>query len=450
MDDKIIYCSSKAHEKRDAILYCQKCGIYMCNKCEIFHSNLFSEHNLYKIDKNNKDIFTGICKEENHNEPLEFFCKTHNKLCCSSCLCKIRHKGKGQHKDCNVCIIEEIKEDKKKRLKQNIKKLQNFSQIIEESMKKINIEIQKINEKKENMKKEIQKLFTKFRNNLNEKEDEMLIEIDKQFDLYLKEDIIKENKNLSNEIKISIEKGITMDNDWNDNNKISLLINDCINIERIIEKICIINDSIKKCDLNNLKIIYDDENNKIIKEIPFTKLEYIESSGKQFIDTKIKGNSNYNFIIDFSLSKIIHHDTKFFGIDSDPKVCAGTISSKFRFFHTVHYYGEKFNYMDTNRHKCTIGKNVIFDNNIIFSNLSFNHPYNMYLFNSNKNGFNKNEYGSSIKLYGAKITLNNNLIRDFIPVLDFSGIPCLLEKIEKKFYYNLGEGAFTYGKIKWL
>jgi len=35
-------------------------------------------------------------------------------------------------------------------------------------------------------------------------------------------------------------------------------------------------------------------------------------------------------------------------------------------------------------------------------------------------------------------------------LLDFSGIHCLLEKIEKKFYYNLGEGAFTYGKIKWL
>lgn len=55
--------------------------------------------------------------------------------------------------------------------------------------------------------------------------------------------------------------------------------------------------------------------------------------------------------------------------------------------------------------------------------------------------------GSSIKLFGAKITLNGDLIRDFIPVLDFRGIPCLLEKIEKKFYYNLGEGTFTYGKL---
>ena len=214
-----------------------------------------------------------------------------------------------------------------------------------------------------------------------------------------------------------------------------------------------------KCDLNNLNIIYCDDNiNKIINEIKlfikilsYTKLEYIESSGKQFIDTNIKGNSNYNFIIDFSLSKIISDDTKFFGIDSDPKICAGTINSLFRFFETIHYYSqnsEKFISMDTNRHKCMIGKDLIFDNNNIFSNLSFNHPYNMYLFNSNKNGFNKNEYGSSIKLYGAKITLNDDLIRDFIPVLDFSGIPCLFEKIEKKFYYNLGEGTFTYGEIK--
>ena len=184
MDDKNIYCSSKAHEKKDAIIYCQKCGIYMCNKCENFHSNLFSEHNLYKIDKNNKEIFTGICKEENHNEPLEFFCKTHNKLCCSSCLCKIQNKGKGQHKDCNICIIEEIKEDKKNKLNEDIKKLENFYKIIEESIEKLKIESQKINENKENMKKEIKKLFTKIRNNLNEREDEILLEIDKKFDLY--------------------------------------------------------------------------------------------------------------------------------------------------------------------------------------------------------------------------------------------------------------------------
>ena len=37
-----------------------------------------------------------------------------------------------------------------------------------------------------------------------------------------------------------------------------------------------------------------------------------------------------------------------------------------------------------------------------------------------------------------------NLIRDFIPVLDENSIPCLYDKIEKKYYYNEGEEEFKY------
>ena len=47
--------------------------------------------------------------------------------------------------------------------------------------------------KKENLKIEIQKLFTKLRNALNDREDELLIEVDKKFeDLFFKEELIKE------------------------------------------------------------------------------------------------------------------------------------------------------------------------------------------------------------------------------------------------------------------
>ena len=51
-------------------------------------------------------------------------------------------------------------------------------------------------------------------------------------------------------------------------NNLSSLINDCINIENNIKEINIINDNIKKCDINkNIKIIYnikeEDINNMI-------------------------------------------------------------------------------------------------------------------------------------------------------------------------------------------
>ena len=57
----------------------------MCNKCENYHSEFIPHHIQYKLDIDLKDIFTGYCKEENHNEELLFFCKTHNQLCCSLC-----------------------------------------------------------------------------------------------------------------------------------------------------------------------------------------------------------------------------------------------------------------------------------------------------------------------------------------------------------------------------
>ena len=110
MEIKVIKCSSKEDENTDAISYCGECKIYMCNKCEKFHSKLFSNHQIHNLDKQLEEIFTGFCKEPNHRDILEFFCKDHNTLCCTACLCKIPKKNIGQHKDCNVCLIEEIKD----------------------------------------------------------------------------------------------------------------------------------------------------------------------------------------------------------------------------------------------------------------------------------------------------------------------------------------------------
>ena len=95
----------------------------MCNKCLNLHNGLFENHQQYNIDKNNNDIFIDICKENGHERKLEFFCKIHNKLCCAVCISKLNEKGYGQHKDCDVCSIENIKDEKKNKLTENIKYL---------------------------------------------------------------------------------------------------------------------------------------------------------------------------------------------------------------------------------------------------------------------------------------------------------------------------------------
>ena len=117
MESTIKKCSSKEHDNMRVILYCYNCQIYLCKKCEIFHSNLFKNHSLFKFDQDLKDMFTGYCQKLNHNQLLEFYCKTHNELCCASCICALKGKGKGKHSSCKICFLEDIKENKKNNLK---------------------------------------------------------------------------------------------------------------------------------------------------------------------------------------------------------------------------------------------------------------------------------------------------------------------------------------------
>ena len=261
-------CSLLEHKEIDAIIYCKECGIQMCNRCNNHHSSLFKSHNTYKLDKENiKDIFTGFCKEENHLEKLEFFCKNHNKLCCASCLCKIKQKNKGQHSDCNVCTIEEIKVEKKNNLNDNIKYLDNLSKNIDETINNLKNIFEKINEDKEKLKLEIQNIFTKLRNIINEREDQLLFSVDEQFDDFIfKKELIKKCKKLPNKITISLEEGKKLIKNW-DENKLNESINDCLNIENNIKEINEIEEIMNELDLKVIFTPTEEVINKLIDSI---------------------------------------------------------------------------------------------------------------------------------------------------------------------------------------
>ena len=174
-DNKKKKCSLNEHSEIDAIKYCLECKIYMCNKCEKVHSSLLKNHHLSSLDKNINDIFTGICKEKNHLMKLEYFCKTHNQLCCAACIAKIRCRGNGKHKSCKVLYINKIKNKKKNGLEKNIKHLEELSNRIQESINELKKIYESINENKENLKIKIQKIFTKIRNSLNDREEKLLL-----------------------------------------------------------------------------------------------------------------------------------------------------------------------------------------------------------------------------------------------------------------------------------
>ena len=268
MDNINKKCSNKEHENLNAIYYCNECKIYLCNKCDKWHSQLFQNHNLNKLDKNSEFIFNDLCKEYEHNTRLEFFCKNHNKLVCGLCITKIKKEGKGQHSDCDLCEIENIKEEKNKKLKNNIQILENlYNNYNSEHIEQMKILYEKINIYKEELKLNVQKVFTKIRNTLNNREDELLLEINKIFnEEYINEKIIKECINLKNKINIMLEKGKIIDKNWNDDKKLISLINECINIENETNEIKIINENKINIEIyNDFNLIkfYPQEENKI-------------------------------------------------------------------------------------------------------------------------------------------------------------------------------------------
>ena len=208
---------------------------------------------------------------------------------------------------------DNIKKKKKNKLKENINKLEDLLNGLDDSIKKIKISFEKINEDKEELKMKIQKIFTKIRNELNDREDKLLSELDEIFNKsYFNEQLIKESEKLPNKVKLSIEKGKKIENDWNDN-YLNILINDCINIENNIKEINTIKEGIQKINSNKKFLIdftpdKDEEINKFLEKIKtfgilnFNPGEYrniiinsniIQSTNEiQFIIERLKNKEN--------------------------------------------------------------------------------------------------------------------------------------------------------------
>ena len=263
----------------------------MCNKCEKHHSELFKNHHQIINDKNKdiSEVYTGLCNEENHIEQ-EYFCKTHNKLCCAKCITKIKAKNIGQHRDCDICFIEDIENEKKNKLKENIILLEDLSNNLQQSINELKIIVEKIDKNKEKIKIDIQNIFTKIRNAINEREDQLLLDVDKKFnEFFYNENIIKDSEKLPNKIKISLERGKLTEKEWKNNNKLNSLINDCLNIENDINDINNVKNNIKKYQLNNDEIKFSSNKGDILKVLETIKYfgNVINKKDKIF-DSKIE------------------------------------------------------------------------------------------------------------------------------------------------------------------
>ena len=233
-------CSLTKHNEIDAVSYCEDCRRNMCKKCHAHHEELFENHDLkilnddVKIEKE----FTGFCHEKNHSNTLEYFCKNHNKLCCAACISKIQSKGNGQHKDCDICDVEDIKDDKLKILKDNMKTLEELSNAFEKIMDELKKSFEKAN--REMLKVKIEKIFAQIKEAVNEREKEIMEKVDYLLtndyeDLFSNEEKKYENTFLV--LKESIKKSKELKEEKNEIKKMNSYVNDCLNIENNVKKI---------------------------------------------------------------------------------------------------------------------------------------------------------------------------------------------------------------------
>lgn len=171
----------------------------------------------------------------------------------------------------------------------------------------------------------------------------------------------------------------------------------------------------------------------------YTKLEYIESTGTQYISTGIIPTENTKVVIEFNSSSV---SGVVFGQDSGYKVKA------FMFAMTVVVFDStKKNISISANAKHTVQvapKAFKVDNRpsqYIYSN-KVNAAYPMFLFGNNRNG--KFSEGVAMKLYSFKVYENDVLIADYIPCKQGNAVG-LYDDVAGAMNLPLGTGDFTPG-----
>ena len=241
-------CSFEEHKDIDAISYCSKCDIYVCEKCKDYHNNLINRNHNQIFNKENNEF----CLEKNHQEKLEYFCRTHNKLCCRACVTKIKGLGNGQHSECDICFVKDITDERKNLLEQNIIYLKNNRTSFDSLINKLKQAYKEISDKKEKLKIRIQKFFTKIRNEINKREDQLLLIVEQVYENYFfNKNLSKDIDKIENKLNLSINKGMLVSNEYN-NDEINFisLINDCILIEDCIKEINYLKENYEKYEKN--------------------------------------------------------------------------------------------------------------------------------------------------------------------------------------------------------
>ena len=180
----------------------------------------------------------------------------------------------------------------------------------------------------------------------------------------------------------------------------------------------------------------------------YTAVEYIQSSGTQYIDTGRKLTQDSDITIDFRIVGEKNRDAGIFGSrqsalknnltlfqNKNPNVFSGDFSE---------YQKHRFTAASSlERMKIQMNKNGAWANDILKKSWSdiadFETPTNGLIFDVGNNNWSGNK--AVMRLYGY----TDGDAQQLVPCLDANGVPCLYDLIGKTALYNQGAGSFTWG-----
>lgn len=178
----------------------------------------------------------------------------------------------------------------------------------------------------------------------------------------------------------------------------------------------------------------------------YQKVEYIQSSGSQYINTGFRANNNTRVVIDYGY---LGGDVVFGAYDANGSDGYGIQADGGKWYM---YYGTSgarttLDAVVGTRYIVDFDKNVLYVNNNLIRTATVNvfqgdNPLILSaLYNVSSVGF-----FTSIKLYACQIYDSGILIRDFIPCYrKADGVAGLYDLANDEFYTNAGSGTFTVG-----
>ena len=191
----------------------------------------------------------------------------------------------------------------------------------------------------------------------------------------------------------------------------------------------------------------------------YTPIEYIESTGAQWIDTGIylTGNSKVEITVNIPSA---NGNYALFGASNGNSATTGEFSL---FWYNGTYQavcptGPNSSAVSRQNGQYTLVTNIkqtlawskqgFYVDDVLRENPAFYTGYvgtrSLTLFAVHRNAVG---YAAAFKLYSARIWDYDVLVRDMIPVLDDNGVACMYDKVSHTFFYNSGPGIFMAGPV---